>query len=89
MAEKKAQAAPAPPADPYKGLPTFERMFRKQLDEMNVKLDAFIFTPPVDWMEKQYFYRLTWPGGDRQMGVIPFDVATFATILEEAKRHGR
>ena len=85
MAETLEPAVETPPSDPYKGLPTFERMFRQELAALDVKLDAFIFTPPVDWMPKQFFYCLTFPNGNTRKGNIAYDVGTYATILEEAR----
>lgn len=78
-------AVETPPSDPLKGLPTIERMFREELAKLGVKLDAFMFTPPVDWMEKQYFYRLTWPDGKTLTANIPWGISTFHVIIEEAK----
>lgn len=84
MADPKKKE-PEVASDPMKGLPTIERMFRQELEALDVRMDAFMFTPPVDWVPKQYFYRLTWPDGKERTGNIPWGISTFHTILEEAR----
>ena len=82
---KTPQNADEAPKDRWQGLPSLERMFREELDSLNVKLDAFMFTPPVAWMPRQYGFRLTYQDGTTKVGVTPWGVSTFPTILDMAK----
>lgn len=83
--DKKAEtAAEQPPVDKYKGLGSLERMFRQELDGMGVKYEGFIFTPPVPWMPKQLGWRLS-KGDNEKVGMVPWGLSTFATLIEEAR----
>ena len=74
------------PVDPLKGLSSLERMYRQKLEDLGVDVEAFMFTPPVSWMPKQFGFRITWRDTKKtRVGMVPWDFNTFGTIVEEAQ----
>lgn len=62
-----------------------ERIFNKNLEELGVEIEGFIFRPSVSWMPEQYGFRLTYPNGSTRVGMVDWGLDSYSVILAKAR----
>jgi hypothetical protein len=62
-----------------------ELILREELEKIGATVEATIWRPSQEWLPNQYAFRVTRKDGSQQTGVVPWDLSTFAKVLEVAK----